>query len=831
MRSKPSTEAPFRAENAVLRARLEEAEQTLRAIRSGTADALIVETSEGPQVFTLQGLDAEQNRFRGEMLTQVSDAVVAVDTGGRVTFLNAAAERQYRVRAGDVLGCRLTEVFTRCWPSPEAEAGMQAALSEHGKWRGEMVHRRADGSEFPVEVSLTVLRGADGECTGRISAIRDVAYRIKIQQEKAEALRLLETLLTHAPVGFAFIDRELRFVRINERLAEINGYSVAAHLGRPIAEIIPKLAPALNKMAARILATGQPVLDREFTGETARAPGVARHWNASWYPVHDEHGEIIGFGALVEDITERKRAEAELRLLNERFDLAVKCSKVTLFLQDLELCYRWIHNPVADFDGAEIVGKRDADLMERAEDAAVTEALKGQVIRSGVGMQQEVLIHIRNAARYFDLIVEPVQDAAGLISGVTCAAIDITERKKAEQAHVLLERQLQESQKMEAIGTLAAGIAHDFNNIIGTILVNAELARRDAAANHQALVSLGEIEKAGHHAKELVQQIVSFSRRMPTLHQVVSLCSVVEESMQLLRTTLPGGIRLEYRCAGDTPSVLADPTQVTQVLLNLVTNAAQAIGGRPGSIDIRVEGITLDETSVRLDLNLRSGRYARIVVSDTGPGMDAATRRRIFDPFFTTKPAGEGTGLGLSVVHSIMQAHQGVIVVQSAPGRGSAFELYFPCADDSAAALGTTEAAGPTSEGRGRHILYIEDDEGQLFASKRMLERWGYRVSAYLEQREALDAVLAGKLRFDLVVTDFNMPGATGLEIARAIHNALPDLPVIMISGYITDALRAQAESAGVRQLIAKPQDLEELRDAVQSIFFLPTETPDRNQP
>lgn len=178
-----------------------------------------------------------------------------------------------------------------------------------------------------------------------------------------------------------------------------------------------------------------------------------------------------------------------------------------------------------------------------------------------------------------------------------------------------------------------------------------------------------------------------------------------------------------------------------------------------------------------------------------------------------------------------MQAHHGAIVVQSEPGRGSDFELYFPCAEESAAALGTTEASGPASEGRSRHILYIDDDEGQLFGSKRMLERWGYRVSAYLEQREALDAVLAGKLRFDLVVTDFNMPGATGLEIARAIHSVLPDLPVIMVSGYITDDLRAQAESAGVRQLIAKPQDLEELRDAVQSIFFPLTKAPDRNQP
>jgi CheY-like chemotaxis protein len=281
-------------------------------------------------------------------------------------------------------------------------------------------------------------------------------------------------------------------------------------------------------------------------------------------------------------------------------------------------------------------------------------------------------------------------------------------------------------------------------------------------------------------------------------------------------------MRIECHCAADTPSVLADPTQVQQVLLNLGTNAAHAIKDRPGSIDIRMEGITFDETSAPFDISQGPGRYLRIVVSDTGHGMDAATQKRIFEPFFTTKPPGMGTGLGLSVVHGIMQDHQGEIVVHSEPGKGSTIELYFPSSDEAAAALDTTEVARPANEGRGRRILYIEDDEAQLFVSKRMLERWGYSVSAYIEQREALDAVLSGKIHFDLVVTDCNMPGTSGLEIATAIHHVRPELPVIMVSGYITDELRWQAVAAGVCELISKPQNLEELRDAVQR-FIAPT--------
>jgi CheY-like chemotaxis protein len=301
----------------------------------------------------------------------------------------------------------------------------------------------------------------------------------------------------------------------------------------------------------------------------------------------------------------------------------------------------------------------------------------------------------------------------------------------------------------------------------------------------------------------------------------------VEESAGLLRAALPA-VRIECHCAADTPSVLADPTQVKQVLLNLGTNAAHAMEGRPGSIDICVEGVTLDEASARYDLNLRPGRYARVVISDTGRGMDAATQRRIFEPFFTTKPPGKGTGLGLSVVLGIMQAHEGTIVAHSELGKGSSFELYFPLARAREAALGTTEDPGPASEGHGRHILCIDDDEAQLFLIKRMLERWGYRVSAHREQREALDEVLASETRLDLVVTDFNRPGQYGLDVARAIRDARPDLPVIMVSGYITDKLRRQAAAVGVRELIAKPYDVEELRDAVQRLTR-PPKTLDRN--
>jgi len=257
---------------------------------------------------------------------------------------------------------------------------------------------------------------------------------INTGQEQAQSLWLLNTLLKNAPVGFVFLDRDLRFVRINDQLAEINGLPVAAHLGRTVAEILPTLEPTLREVTERILATGDPVLYHEFSGATAQMPGVVRYWNESWYPVRDERGEIIGFGAVVEEITARKQAEAALRLTNERFELAIKCSQIVLWQQDRELNFTWLHNPAPGIDGSDVVGKQDADLFERAEDAAVVEGLKREVIRSGAGLRQEISAHIQGEVRCFDLMMEPLRDDAGHITGLTGAAIDITERKRAEAA-------------------------------------------------------------------------------------------------------------------------------------------------------------------------------------------------------------------------------------------------------------------------------------------------------------------------------------------------------------------------------------------------------------
>jgi two-component system cell cycle sensor histidine kinase/response regulator CckA len=715
---------------------------------------------------------------------------------------------------------------------PVTEHAAAAGQSEVLRQQAEKIAQDKAGR---VLENLNALSPADAQRVLHDLQVHQIELELQ-NEELRQAQHALEAsraryfdLYDLAPVGYFTLDEDGLILEANLTGATLLGVPRGALANQPISRFIAgDDADICYLHRKQLFKTGAPQAFELRLSRKDSAPFTA------W--IEETLAPAVG-GAptcrvVVSDITERKAIQEKLRHSQSLLQTAGKMAQVGGWAIKLpQNVLQWSDEicAILDFPKGTVPSLTAAlALYSPASYEIISGALKS-CGRDGTPFDCELEIFTAIRRRLnVRAIGQAVRDAYGNITGIEGAFQDITEQKKAGQAHASLEAQLRESQKMEAIGTLAGGIAHDFNNILGTILGNAELARQDAGSNWQALVSLEEIQKAGHRARDLVQQILSFSRRQPTSRRVMSLPSIVEESARLLRAALPGGVRIECRCAADTPSVVADPTQVEQVLLNLGTNAAHAMEGRSGSIDIRVEGITLDEASARFDLNLRPGRYARLVVSDTGHGMDAATQRRIFEPFFTTKPAGKGTGLGLSVVHGIMQAHEGAIVAHSELGRGSRFELYFPRAQAVADTLGMTEDAGPTSEGRGRHILYIDDDEAQVFLIKRMLERWGYRVSAYLEQREALDALLAGEHRFDLVVTDFNMPGISGLDVARAIRDARPKVPVIVVSGYITDALRAQAAAAGVRELISKPHEVEELRDAVQR-HMPPLETVNRD--
>lgn len=387
---------------------------------------------------------------------------------------------------------------------------------------------------------------------------------------------------------------------------------------------------------------------------------------------------------------------------------------------------------------------------------------------------------------------------------------DLTARQRMQAQQAALEAQLRESQKMQAIGTMAGGIAHDFNNIIGAILGNVALARQDVDSDPASVnTSLGEIDKAGRRARDLVRQILTFSRNDPPHRRALQLADVVHETLKLAHVHLPPQITLKVSLDQDVPRVLADAVQIEQVLLNLLHNALDAIGARSGQIEISLAHWQAPQQAPQV----------RLQVSDDGAGMDPTTLERIFEPFFTTKPVGRGTGLGLSVVHGIVRAHAGDIQVKSTPGQGTVFTLFFPAQPTVTTTPWPAAAAPERNEGTGQRVLYVDDDEALVFLVQRALSRRGYRITTFSDPREAEQALRTDPQCCDVLVTDFNMPGYSGVDLLRTVHLIRADLPLALASGHITPEIESAARAAGASSLIYKPNDVDEFCKAVQQLL------------
>ncbi len=417
------------------------------------------------------------------------------------------------------------------------------------------------------------------------------------------------------------------------------------------------------------------------------------------------------------------------------------------------------------------------------------------------------------------------RDESGKPTRMVGTHTDISEHKQAEAQQRALEAQLRESQKMEAIGTLAGGVAHDFNNLLAAILGNLVLAREDVGDDHPAQESLIEINRAAIRARQLVQQILTFSRRQTQEMLRQPLTPLVEEALGLMRSLLPAGLKLVARLPAAGLPVLADATQMQQVLMNLCTNAWQAMEGRSGDITVALREVRLDASQGLQLGDLASGAYACLSVADNGPGMDSATQQRIFEPFFTTKAPGAGTGLGLAVVHGIVKAHRGAIALYSRPGEGARFDVYLPLAagaetPDPAAVGSEARPPAATPAPSGKHVIYIDDYEALVFLVGRLLRKQGYRASTFESGEAALDWLRDHPDEpVDLVVSDQNMPGMSGVETAREMRQLRPGLRVAIVSGHVNDKLRTEASEAGVSDVMGKQDSMDALGEAIRDLL------------
>ncbi|QTA90383.1 response regulator [Desulfonema magnum] len=451
------------------------------------------------------------------------------------------------------------------------------------------------------------------------------------------------------------------------------------------------------------------------------------------------------------------------------------------------------------------------------------------IVVSGTGVLQDAVEALRSGA--WNYLTKPIEDMAVLEFAVKnalekAALIRETRYYKEHLEEIVRQRtreleeankQLRQAQKMEAIGTLAGGIAHDFNNTLGAIIGYAQLTIYKLPGDSPFRHYLDQILNASYRAKDLVYQILMFSRRTEQEKKPVRISSVIKEDLKMLRAVIPSTIDIREHIESDTGTVEADPTQIHQVLMNLCTNAAHAMEEKGGVLEICLANTQLNDHETVQHPDLTPGKYLKLSVKDTGYGILPDMTERVFDPYFTTKEQGEGTGLGLAVVHGIVKSHEGAVTVTSNPGKGTVFDVYFPRAEEA------EEISKPRSDDRlsrgNESILFVDDDNVLAYMGKKALEHLGYQVESRTNSVDSLNFFRKNPHRFDIVITDLTMPNMTGEKLAGEIMKIRPDIPVILCTGYSEHITKEKAETIGIRKLLIKPLELNDLARTIRDVL------------
>jgi two-component system cell cycle sensor histidine kinase/response regulator CckA len=524
--------------------------------------------------------------------------------------------------------------------------------------------------------------------------------------------------------------------------------------------------------------------------------------------VHEDRTK--GLRGIIIDLTEHKLAEEELDREREKFRLLVEKSPLGVCLIGKGAHYKYI-NPKF----IEMFGYTLEDIptgQEWFKKAFPDPEYRKQVISTWLQDLSKSKTD-ESRPRIFTVKCKDGTEKVIHFLSVTMSSGDQFMLTKDITEQTLLESRLRQAQKMEAIGTLAGGIAHDFNNILAGIMGYAELLKLENSDQSSITDRLNEILKATRRAKDMVRQILAFSRKDKQARIPIQVSPIVKEALKMLRNALPSTIEISQYIDNGIGIVEADATQIHQVLMNLSTNAAHAMREKGGILDISLTNVEVNADEAARHPDLRQGPYVRLNVSDTGKGMSNEVMERIFEPYFTTKEKGVGTGLGLAVTHGIVKNHGGAITLESKPGKGSTFNVYIPRIEKEVTPK--TEATEVLPGGSER-ILFVDDEQVLVNIGKEMLERLGYEVTARTSSIEALELFRVKPDQFDLVITDMTMPNMTGEKLAKEIMGIRADIPIILCTGYSEHIGRESAEKMGIRGFVMKPFSMNELANVIR---------------
>jgi PAS domain S-box-containing protein len=757
-------------------------------------------------------LRESEERFRGVFDRSPIVMGLLAMPESRIVELNAAGLAAFGVSREDAVGRTTLELGW--WIEAAQRERFLNQLGTAGSVSGfEAEMRRANGETFTALLSGTLISIAGQSYS--VSSLQDISARKQSEAARDRSLSLMRATLESTADAILVVSGEGRIETYNQNFAEMWGVDITRAGDREYeAELLRKVlgqlvAPELFLTSLRDLYARSE--DEVFDILIAKDGRVLERFSRPQLLGSEPVGRVWSF----RDLTEQRQAEAALRRSEERFRVLADVSPVGIFSADpaghtIFVNRRWCE--IAGLTAEQAQGEGWTQALHPDDRQRVT-AGWADAVRHGQSSSDEFRFLRPDGTVTWLVGQSRVQlHADGTVAGFVGTITDVTALKRAEEERKRNEAQLRQSRKMESLGTLAGGIAHDFNNILTGTFGFVDLARLELPPDHPAQAWLDRISTSSQRARDLVRQILTFSRKNESERLPQRLQPVVTEAMKLLRSTLPPMIELQSRIDDTAPPVLADSTQIHQVILNLCTNAWHAMpeGGR---ITVTLEPCTVTPELAASQADLAPGRWVRLTVADTGSGMDAATLEHMFEPFFTTKGTGLGTGLGLAVVHGIVKSHEGAITVRSTPGEGSVFDLYFPLAPDDSEP--PAPPPGEVPHGHGERILVVDDDNVCGFAVEKIIESLGYVARRHTRPEDALAEFASDPNAFDLVVSDLAMPGMDGAELIQHLVKIRPDLPVIVITGFIESARQRLLEESPARAVMRKPVSRDELGRAI----------------
>ena len=630
--------------------------------------------------------------------------------------------------------------------------------------------------------------------------------RLQQAEETLGMMNAYNRSLTEAsPNPLVTIDSGGRVSDANTATERVTGYRREELIGTDFSDYFTE--PERAKTGFQLVLKQDTIRDYELEIRHRDGHVTPVLYSASVY--RDEAGKVRGIFAAARDISERRRVEEALWESEERYRTAIESASdgIALVKGDQHL---YVNARFAEMfgyeDPAEIVG-RPLSLTVHPEHLEMVSRYnrlrqEGEPVPSRYefkGVKKD------GTVRFMEVSAAKTSYRGQSLSLVYFR--DVTEYRN-------LEEQLRQSQKMQAIGTLAGGIAHDFNNILAGIIGFTEMSLEDISPDNPVRPYMERVLKGGYRGRDLVRQILTFSRQGEQEKKSISLGNVIEEALQLTRPALPSIVEIQKRLHQVQDTIVADPVQMQQVVMNLCANAGYAMRDSGGVLSISLSDVGCEEGSRYPDL--KPGSYLKLTVSDTGCGITREVMGKIFDPFFTTKRPGEGTGMGLSVVHGIVKSHGGHVTASSEPGKGSVFHVYLPRVEPRAVAAAETLAPVPRGSER---ILFVDDEETLVDLNTLRLESLGYRVTAAVSSREALKAFAADPAAFDLVITDYTMPHMTGIDLAGKLLELRPDIPIILTSGRNEKVEPEMIERLGIRAYIPKTTNKRELAEIIRRIL------------